>query len=138
MGHGSYGGMGTHGSCQECYKNSALFAQFLLSPLTYVSLSYFVRFHCANVHTPFMFLLSLTTSRTSKQGIQIYSVLGRPLGQLHYWSWLFSYSGPGSAPSSHRRGVSALSGDSTMSRPANWWTKRSPSSSASSTDKASL
>ena len=41
--------------CQECSKNSALFAQFLLSPLTYVLLSYFVRLHCANVHTPLCF-----------------------------------------------------------------------------------
>ena len=39
-------------SCQECYKNSALFAQFLLTSLTYVLLSYFVRLHCANIHTP--------------------------------------------------------------------------------------
>ena len=38
--------------CQECYKNSALFAQFLFSFLTYVLLSYFVRLHCANIHTP--------------------------------------------------------------------------------------
>ena len=38
--------------CQECHKNSALFAQFLLSSLTYVLLSYFVRLHCANIHTP--------------------------------------------------------------------------------------
>ena len=43
------------GECQECSKNSALFAQFLLSSLTYVSLSYFVRLHCANVHTPLCF-----------------------------------------------------------------------------------
>ena len=42
-------------SCQECSKNSTLFAQFLLSPLTYVSLSYFVHLHCANVHTPLCF-----------------------------------------------------------------------------------
>ena len=42
--------------CQECYKNSALFAQFLLSFLTYVLLSYFVRLHCANIHTPLPFL----------------------------------------------------------------------------------
>ena len=65
------------GICQECYKNSTLFAQFLLSSLTYASLSYFVCLHCANVHTPFMFLLCLTTSRTSKQGIQSYLVLGK-------------------------------------------------------------
>ena len=42
--------------CQECYKNSALFAQFLLSFITYVLLSYFVRLHCANIHTPLSFL----------------------------------------------------------------------------------
>ena len=36
--------------CQECLQNSALFAQFLLSFLTYVLLSYFVRLHCANIH----------------------------------------------------------------------------------------
>ena len=42
--------------CQECYKNSALFTQFLLSPLTYVLLSYFIRLHCANIHTPLPFL----------------------------------------------------------------------------------
>ena len=41
--------------CQECYKNSALFAQFLLSFLTYVLLSYFVHLHCANIHTPLHF-----------------------------------------------------------------------------------
>ena len=42
--------------CQECYKNSALFSQFLLTSLTYVSLSYFIRLHCANVHTPLTLL----------------------------------------------------------------------------------
>ena len=42
--------------CQECYKNSALFAQFLLSFLTYVLLSYFVHLHCTNIHTPLPFL----------------------------------------------------------------------------------
>ena len=42
--------------CQECYKNSALFAQFLLSFLTYVLLSYFVHLHCANIHTPLPYL----------------------------------------------------------------------------------
>ena len=46
--------------CQECYKNSALFAQFLLSFLTYVLLSYFVRLHCANIHTPLPFLSYLS------------------------------------------------------------------------------
>ena len=48
-------------SCQECYKNSAHFAQFLLSFLTYVLLSYFVRLHCANIHTPLPFFLVFTT-----------------------------------------------------------------------------
>ena len=42
-------------TCQEYSKNSALFAQFLLSSLTYVSLSYFVHLHCANIHTPLCF-----------------------------------------------------------------------------------
>ena len=42
--------------CQECYKNSALFAQFLLSFLTYVLLFYFVHLHCTNIHTPLPFL----------------------------------------------------------------------------------
>ena len=42
--------------CQEGYKNSALFAQFLLSFLTYVLLSYFIHLHCANTHTPLPFL----------------------------------------------------------------------------------
>ena len=60
------------------------------------------------------------------------------IGQLGYRSWLSSYSGPRSAPSSHRLGVSAWSGDSTWSRPANWWTSQSPSSSDNSTDKDSL
>ena len=41
--------------CQECSKNSTLLTQLLLSSLTYVSLSYFVRLHCANVHTPLCF-----------------------------------------------------------------------------------
>ena len=49
--------------CQEYYKNSAHFAQFLLSFLTYVLLSYFVRLHCANLHTPLPFcFLSLRLS----------------------------------------------------------------------------
>ena len=43
-------GVSRDADCQECYKNSALFAQFLLSFLTYVLLSYFVRLHCANIH----------------------------------------------------------------------------------------
>ena len=38
--------------CQECYKNSALFTQFFLIFLTYGLLSYSVRLHCANIHTP--------------------------------------------------------------------------------------
>ena len=42
--------------CQECYKNSALFAQFLYSFLTYVWLFYFICLHCANIHTPLPFL----------------------------------------------------------------------------------
>ena len=42
--------------CQECSKNSALFAQFLLTSLTYDLLSYFVCLHCANFHTPLPFL----------------------------------------------------------------------------------
>ena len=42
--------------CQECYKNSTLFAQFLLTVLIYVLLSYFVCLHCANLHTPLPFL----------------------------------------------------------------------------------
>ena len=49
------------GGCQECYKYFALFAQFLLSSLTYVLLSYFVRLHCANIHTPLPFFLIFTT-----------------------------------------------------------------------------
>ena len=44
------------GRCQECSKNSTLFAQFLLTSLTYVLLSYFVRLHCANFHAPLPFL----------------------------------------------------------------------------------
>ena len=48
-------------NCQECYKNSAHFAQFLLSFLTYVLLSYFIRLHCANIHTPLPFVLIFTT-----------------------------------------------------------------------------
>ena len=47
---------GTGGACQECSKNSALFAQFLLTSLTYVLLSYFIHLHCANVHTPLTLL----------------------------------------------------------------------------------
>ena len=42
--------------CQECSKNSTLFAQFLLTSLTYVLLSYFVRLPCANFHAPSPFL----------------------------------------------------------------------------------
>ena len=61
--------------CQECYKNSALFAQFLLTFLTYVLLSYFVHLHCTHTPTPLPFFLIFTTFRTSRQGIQIYSVL---------------------------------------------------------------
>ena len=38
--------------CQEYNKNSAHFAQFLFSFLTYVLLSYFIHLHCANIHTP--------------------------------------------------------------------------------------
>ena len=41
--------------CQECSKNSALFAQFLLTSLTYVLLSYFIRLHCTNFHAPLPF-----------------------------------------------------------------------------------
>ena len=82
--------------CQECYKNSALFAQFLLTSLTYVLLSYFIRLHCANVHTPLCFFLSLMTSRTSRQGIHIYSVLENTyrttrlqvLIILILWTWI--------------------------------------------------
>ena len=44
------------GLCQECSKNSARFAQFLLISLTYVLLSYFVRLHCTNFHVPLPFL----------------------------------------------------------------------------------
>ena len=44
------------GGCQKCSKNSALFTQFLLTSLTYVLLSYFVRLHCANFHAPLPFL----------------------------------------------------------------------------------
>ena len=51
-------------NCQECSKNSALFAQFLLTSLTYVLLSYFVRLHCANIHTPLPFFPILMTFRT--------------------------------------------------------------------------
>ena len=47
--------------CQECYKNSTLFAQFFLSFSTYVLLSYFVRLHCANIYTPLPFFLIFTT-----------------------------------------------------------------------------
>ena len=51
------------------------YAQFLLTSLTYVLLSYFVCLHCANIHIPLRFFLSLMTSRTSRQDIHIYSVL---------------------------------------------------------------
>ena len=50
--------------CQECSKNSALFAQFLLTSLTYVLLSYFIRLHCANFHAPLPFFLILIIYRT--------------------------------------------------------------------------
>ena len=52
--------------CQECYKNSALFAQSLLSFLTYALLSYFFRLHCANIHTPLPFLFYLYDFQTMK------------------------------------------------------------------------
>ena len=58
--------------CQECYKNSAHFTQFLLSFLTYVLLSYFVRPHCANLHTPLPFLSYLYDFQTMKARHQIH------------------------------------------------------------------
>ena len=89
-----------------------------LSFLTYVLLSYFIRLHCTNVHTPLP-LLSYFYDTEHQDKVSTFIWCWRmPTGQLGYRSWLSSYSGPGSAPSSHRRGVSALSGDSTMSRPA--------------------
>ena len=45
--------------CQECYQKSVLFAQFLLIFITYESLFYSVRLHCANLHTPLPFLFYL-------------------------------------------------------------------------------
>ena len=62
-------------ACQECSKNSAHFAQFLLSFLTYVLLSYFIHLHCANIHTPLPFFPILMTFRTCRPGIQLYLVL---------------------------------------------------------------
>ena len=64
-------------NCQECYKNSALFTQFLYSFSTYVWLSYFVCLHCTNLHTPlpFLFFSIFMTFRTSRQVNQIYLVL---------------------------------------------------------------
>ena len=50
--------------CQEYSKNFALFAQFLLTSLTYVLLSYFVCLHCANIHTLLPFFPTLMTFRT--------------------------------------------------------------------------
>ena len=63
------------GVCQECYKNSALFAQFLLtSQLMFCYLISFA-FIALTFTLPYVSFLSLMTSRTSRQGIHIYSVL---------------------------------------------------------------
>ena len=51
-----HGGWGLSGILQ----NPAHFAQFLLSFLTYVLLSYFVHLHCANIHTPLLFFVIFT------------------------------------------------------------------------------
>ena len=59
-------GEGEGGLCQECYKNSALFAQFLSTSLTYVLLSYFIRLHCANIHTPLPLIAYLYDFQTRK------------------------------------------------------------------------
>ena len=99
------------------------FRPILLSFITYVLLSYSVRLHCANVHTPLPLLSYLYDTEHQDKVFTSIRCWSIPTGQLGYRSWLSSYSGPVSAPSSHRRGVLALSGDSTMSRPANWWTK---------------
>ena len=54
---------------QECYKNSALFTQFLLSFLTYVLLSYFVHLHCTNIHILLPSFSFLMTSQTSNEAL---------------------------------------------------------------------
>ena len=48
------------------------FAQLLLSSLTYVLLSYFVCFHCTNIHTPLPFLSYLYDFQTMKTRHQIH------------------------------------------------------------------
>ena len=54
------------GSCQEYYQKFALFAQFLFPLMTYELLSYSVRLHCANIHTPLPFLSYLYDFQTMK------------------------------------------------------------------------
>ena len=106
-------------------KNSLFSPNFFLTLITYGLLSYSVCLHCANLHTPLPFLFYLYDFQNMKTRHPdlFCAILSKrtPLGQLFY-----------------RSGVSALSGDSTLSRPANWWTSRSPSSSDNSADKASL
>ena len=74
---------------------------FFLTLITYGLLSYSVRLYCANIHTPLPFsFLSLRFSDYEDKASRSI-LLGRHLGQLFYKSWLSSYSGPGSAPSSN-------------------------------------
>ena len=56
----------SRGYCQECYRNFALFDQFLSKFLTYVLLSYFVHLHCANIHIHLHSFSFLMTSQTSQ------------------------------------------------------------------------
>ena len=71
-------------ACQECLQNSTLFAQFLLSFITYVLLSYFVCLHCANIHIPLPSFSSLMTLQTSNKALdqtRCYSKCSK-----RYWS----------------------------------------------------
>ena len=89
----------TAGCCQECLQNSALFAQFPLSFLTYVLLSYFVHLHCANIHIllpSFSFLMTFTDLKWSTWPDKaVYGAtlsVAKDTGQTKLYSTTSSYS----------------------------------------------